>query len=391
VQDSASGRTVGARKPGKRNDTVASCETGYCKTEFSLAHVADLFDLQEAIADLREDLLPFAQQNDVLFLGYGIHPVSPPGADLAMNKSRTGVWDKVFGSNRHIPEEKGDDFHLFTINAASHVHVSARQEEAVPAVNVLNGFAAAQIALTAHSSIWRGRIDPEYRCVAEKFWDWWMPDGNRVGVPEKCFEDLRDYVRTVARLRPVFVRRQGRPVVLRDYESFARYFGRERALGKDLQGREVQVRPRKEDLELHNTCYWYNARISRHYTVENRVNDQQPPEELPCIAALTLGLMSALPEADREVSRYRWSDLRQARDSACRHGLEGRVGDMPLSRLAGRMLDLAEHGLRGRGLGEEAFLEPLKQRLSWGVCPAQEADEVFRNRGIEAFLEQRRL
>ncbi len=391
VEDTATGRIVGARKPGERNHTVASCETGYCKTEFSLAHVANLFDLREAIADLRQDLLPFAEGNDVLFLGYGIHPVSPPGADLAMRKSRTGVWDKVFGSNRHIPEEKGDDFHLFTINAASHVHVSAGREEAVPAVTVLNGFAGAQIALTAHSSIWRGRIDPEYRCVAEKFWDWWMPDRNRVGVPKKPFEDLRDYVCTVARLRPVFVRRQGRPVLLRAYKSFAEYFARERAVGEDLQGAEVEVSPRKEDLEMHNTCYWYNARISRHYTVENRVNDQQPPEDLPCIAALTLGLMSALPAAAEEVAAHPWNDLREGRDSACRRGLEGRAGEMPLSRLAGRVLELAERGLRERGLGEEVFLEPLEQRLKRGGCPAREAEEVFREQGIEAFLEQRKL
>ena len=51
--DSLTGKIVGARKPGAQNDTVASCETGYCKTEFSLAHVADLFELEASISALR--------------------------------------------------------------------------------------------------------------------------------------------------------------------------------------------------------------------------------------------------------------------------------------------------------------------------------------------------
>ncbi|MBN1859294.1 hypothetical protein JW848_08830, partial [Candidatus Bipolaricaulota bacterium] len=156
VEDALTGNIVGATKPGEENDTVASCETGFCKTEFSLAHVADLHRLDRSICELREELRPFSERQDVYFLGYGIHPVTPPSKRLLMRKGRTSVWDKVFRSNRHISEEDGDDVHLFTINTASHVHVSVPIKKAVAAVNVLNGFAGAQIALTADSNIWRG-------------------------------------------------------------------------------------------------------------------------------------------------------------------------------------------------------------------------------------------
>jgi len=391
VEDSLSGKIVGASKPGEQNETVASCETGYCKTEFSLAHVGNLFELERAISELREELKPFADRNDVRFLAYGIQPVTPPSKRLLMKKSRTSVWDKVFASNRHIPPEDGDDMHLFTINAASHVHVSVSPEEAVPAVNVLNGFTGAQIALTAHSNVWRGRLDPQFKCVAEKFWDWWMPQSERVGVPARPFKDLEDYVRAVSDFSPVYVKREGVPIVPKGYDSFSEYCVCERARGEDPNGREVFFEPEHEDFDLHCTCYWFNARLSRYYTVENRVNDEQPPHALPCIAALTLGLMEALPEAQEALSAHDWNHLRQSREAACRDALLGKVNGRTLADLARELLDLAELGLRRRGKGEEKFLDRLEARLREKRSPADETEAMFRDGGVAALVEARAL
>ena len=75
IQDPVTGQIAGATSPGPYNDTVASCETGYCKTEFSLAHVGSLFELSAAIAALRRELTSFSRQRDVQFLGYGIQQI----------------------------------------------------------------------------------------------------------------------------------------------------------------------------------------------------------------------------------------------------------------------------------------------------------------------------
>mgnify|MGYP000653871461 CR=1 FL=1 len=390
VDDDASGKVVGATHPGEHNETVASCETGYCKTEFSLAHVGNLFDLEESLEWLRDELTPFALENDVYFLGYGIQPVTPPGEDLLMQDGRSSVWDSVFGSNRYIPPHRGVDFHLFTINSDNHVHVSIdEEEEAIRTVNVLNGFSGAQIAISAHSNIWRGQIDPNYKCITEKFWDWWMEDADRVGVPEKPFENPRDYVETIAQMKPVYVKRDGAPVVLEGHESFREYYTSERTRGQDADGNKVELEPQEEDLDLHNSCYWYNARVSRYYTVENRTNDQQPPGEMVSVAALTLGLVNALGEAEEEIHSYDWSTLRKARQAACRDGAEASVDDILLSDLAGRMVDIARKGLERRGKGEEKFLEPLEQRVNDRRCPADGAAELFNQDGIDGLLEGR--
>jgi len=391
VKDSPSGEVIGARKPGEQNDTVASCETGYCKPEFSLAHVSNLFDLAEELRELREELRPFARRHRVHFLCYGIQPVTPPSERLMMKKTRTSVWDKVFGANRCVPKEDGDDVCLFTVNAATHVHVSISCEEAIPAINALNGFSGAQLALTADSNVWKGSVDPHYKCVSEKLWDMWMPDSNRVGVPEKPFENLKDYVRTITAFRPVYVERDGVPLILKRYKSFASYYRTRPATGIDPEGRGVSVMPEEGDIDLHSTCCWYNARLSRYYTVENRTNDQQPPGELLCVSALTLGLVSALPECGEALRQYQWKDLHNAREEACRWGLKGKVGDRSLIGLSATMLGLARIGLRKRGLGEEQFLHPLERRLDERRCPADEVEDLFSNGGVEYIVAARSL
>ena len=385
--DTPTGALVGARKPGERNDTVASFETGYAKTEFSLAHVANLIDLKRSIDELTKLAHDFASRHEAHFLGYGIHPVSPPSSKLLMKKERTSFWDTVFPSNQVIPPEEGDDVHLFTVNAASHVHVGLRSEEAIKAVNVLNGFAGAQIALMANSPVWKGRADGEHRCVAERIWDWWPPAQGRVGVPEAPFAGVLHYVQCVAKLKPVYVKRDGNPVILQGYDSFAEFYASPRAEGEDLEGERVPLEPDPKDIETHNSCYWYNTRISRYYTVENRVCDQQPPDALIGPAALTLGLVSALNEAWEEVQQWDWNTLRKTRDAACRTGLSAASETSRIPALCKRMLEVAETGLRRRGLGEERFLEPLRERVRLSTCPAIQMEDVFRKGGVEALLD----
>ncbi len=390
--DKTTDRVVGATCEGPQNETLASCETGYCKTEFAMAHVADVLELRDAVADLRDLLRDFSEQEGVYFLGYGIHPKTPPSRRLLMKKGRTAFWGEVFKSNRVIHPDDGDDIHLFTVNASSQVHVDVGEEEAIDAVNVFNGFTGAQVALTADSSVWQGRVDPEFKCVCEMFWDWWMPDGNRVGIPKEPFGDMEDYIHTIARLQPIYVKRDGEPVGVMDYDTFLEYYqAGQRATGRKVDGQPVELEPRSGDIDQHGTFYWYNARISRYYTLENRVNDQQPPDEMLCVPALTAGLLEVVPQAQEVLKEYDWRDLAAARTAACRSGLDASTNGLAIADLAGDLLRLAQQGLEQRGRGEEQFLAPLWQRLEDRRCPADDAADTFRDGGADALVSARRL
>ena len=233
IVDPITNEVVGASKPGEYNDTLASCETGFCKIEFSLAHVGDLHALARQIEALLVELTPFADEHQVSFLGCGIHPISPPSPELVIAKQRTLAWDTLFPEGEIVKDKPRPGLHLFTVNSGSHVHLSVSSaKQAVGATNVLNGFAGAQIALLGNSSVWQGKVDPDYLCVAEKFWDWWMPDEARVGLPSKSFIDIEDYGNAIAKLRPFYVERNQTPILINHYPTFADYYDSSSTVGK---------------------------------------------------------------------------------------------------------------------------------------------------------------
>jgi glutamate--cysteine ligase len=384
VRENPSGRTIGVKLKGERNDTRGGVETGYCKLEFALAHTADLAAAETAFNRLIEVVRPFLDRNGLHLLGYGIHPVELPSERLLARQSRAQVWDAVCRSNREVPPDEGHDLHLFTLNAGSHVHVAVDRREALEALNVLNGFSAALIALTANSPVWRGRLDAR-RSVAGSFWDSWTVEPGRSGMPERPFRDLADYCRTVCRFRPVFVRRQGVPVLVEEPATFSEFL-LSGGTGRTLEGKTLRLRPELSDMGTHSTCYWFDARISRHHTVESRIADQQPPGEQISVGAVVLGLVESAGEAGEEISSQDWSNLRTLRREALGPGLGGCRGEQ-LATLAARMLDLAGRGLARRDKGEERFLEPLRRRLSRRRPPAVGAIELYERSGIESLVD----
>jgi len=386
-KDPLTGKVIGVQQAGERNDTLAGCETGYSKIEFSLAHVADLNALQLQVDALRATLSEFSVLEGVHFLAYGIHPRTPPNKNLLIEQARTAFWENAFRSNQVLSPDEGDDVHLFTVNATNQVHVDIDEEEAIRVLNVLNGFAGAQIALTAHSPIWRGAIDPTYLCVSEILWDWWKPAQGRTGVPEKPFKDLSDYARVLGDLSPVYVKRNGKPLGIMEYPHFHSYYQPcKTQTALNVEKKHVQVTPCPEDIAQHLTFQWFCARISRYQTVENRSNDQQPPEDMTSIAALTLGLVHSSEEALHILEKHSWTRLRELRLVACKDCLTSAEANPDLLDLTEQMLRLAEQGLSKRGLGEEKYLDPLFSRFRARTCPAQRAIHLLQKRGMPELI-----
>lgn len=385
------GRLIGATRAGECNDTVGSSETGYCKTEFSLAHVANLADLEQTLAAVRGDLEAFSEVSGLHFLGCGLHPVTPPSARLKVHKERASVWGDIFRSNECIPESEGDDTDLFTVNAGSHVHVSLPPEHVIEAVNVFNGFASAQLALGGNGSVWRDAADSSHEAAGEAFWDWWVPARGRVGVPAERFVHLDHYAKVVAGMDLLYVRRNGGPLTFPKRPTLSEFLESGHITATTPAGETTEITPEKADLELHNSCYWFNARVSRYFTVENRVNEQQPPEDLLAPAAITTGLAAALPEACEVLKRYEWKDLVRARPQAYRAGLEGEVDGRPISEFAAEMLEVATIGLARRARGEERFLDGWRSRLRHGRTPAKENRDLHRKGGAAAIVKRRSL
>jgi glutamate--cysteine ligase len=383
MTDSHTGECVGATRADDAGTDVLSSATGYAVIELSTAPGPSLDALRRRVRDSLDPVVEFCRERRLLLLGHGIHPVTPPDAELLTSKGRNAFWDDIF--TRRDPEAR---VHLFTATAASQAHVDIHSEEAGDALLAFNGLAPAEIALNANSGVWGREVDDSYKCVHESFWDRWMPEEDRVGMPAARPDSLADYVRHLVGLRPVYVEREGRPIMVPQCRSFEEYGQSEEVIGESPEGESVAVSPAPEDFELHLTFCWHNARVSRYCTLENRVNCQQPMDAMLAVGALTLGLAERLPAARTLVESYDWQDLRAARLDAMRNGLGARVGDEPIERLCGEMLEIARDGLRARGQRGETYLNPLWRRMGQKRCPADVAASHFRREGVEGVLDR---
>lgn len=371
---------VGVTWPRHNRHDIITTETSFCKLEVALAYEDNLFSLSRRLEDVKELLREFGAREGVLFLGLGMQPVSPPSDLLMSGKSRNLFWNKVFGNGR---------VHLFTVSATNQAHIDVTMAESASAVNVFNGLSGAQIALTANSTVRRGKIDQEFCALAEDFWYRWLPGDARVGMTARPFTDWEDYMRHICSFRPVFVVRGGSYLGIYRYDSFAGYVAAGKdARGEDETGNRVPLEPCYADLNRHFTFCWHDARLSEYFTLENRVNCQQPPGEELSVTALSLGLLENLDEAAELVRSYPWETLRQLHDAAVRQGPQAEAEGIPVMELARQMFNLSVLGLKKRDLGEEIFLAPLWHRLERARCPAFKARETMAAGGIPALLEE---
>lgn len=372
---------IGATYPGDPADDLAGTETGYCKMELSLGYKGNLWALEKRIGALAELLEKFRekQENNLYFLCFGIHPVTPPSDQLMTKKQRNLFWNKAFGNQR---------VNLLSITCSNQVHADVAVEEAAAALNVFNGLSPVEIALNANSNIWNGKIDPEYKALSVNFWNRWLPNSPRVGMTPRRFGNLTDYTVFISGFKPVYVRRKGRYYGIGHYASFAEYWAAgKKATGEDEYGERVQLVPQEEDFDLHYTFCWNDARLSGYYTLENRLNCQQPPHRLMVPAAFTLGIMEKLLPAQSLVDSFDWEDLEEARSDAVNNGMQANIAGEEMKELCREVLQLAQKGLEARELGEEKLLIPLWESLDTSTCPADHAREILSKQGLKAFLE----
>lgn len=361
--------------------------TGRCVLEFSVGHEGNLAAMDRHLARLREYALELREQTGAVFLCLGTHPVTLPSPDLMAKKSRHMFWDDVAPPREADPRVRAD-VSLFTTIADNQVHLDIDLENATTAVNVLNALAPVQLALTAGSKVWDGEIDEDHWAVREVYWDWWLGEQARYGIPARRFTDFADYCRAIGELRPVYADREGVPYSLAQYASFLHYLSDERPSGRTVEGDQFDLDPTDADIDLHDRAFWWNARLSRYCTIESRVSCQQPPDALLAPAAFVMGIVEELETADNLTSDLPWDTVKDLRSAAIRQGLGAFAAGTEHAGLPARVLDLAEAGLRRRALGEEEYLEPLKRRLETGRVPADESAEVFADSGVRGLIDQ---
>lgn len=171
------------------------------------------------------------------------------------------------------------------------------------------------------------------------------------------------------------------------------YFNSESVTGEYWDGNGYKTytfTPRLEDLAYLRSYKFVD--LTFRGTVELRSACMQPVSEIMTVPAFDLGCKESMDELETLLHQsklyqqgYSPSELREL---FVRRGLPGFVDRDKLRHLLEQVVELAEQGLKKRGLGEEHMLAPLKERARRLSSPALEL-VVGLNRGhsIEEFIE----
>lgn len=381
-------RTVSTYFAGYQTETITT-DLGYCTLEIIIPPYESLFQIQNSLDGLLNFLTPFFLKEGCLILGYGIQPLTPPSQQLLTPKSRYKGLEKIWESHRHVPKRRGKDAHLLTISAGNQCHIDVSREEAVLAAQILNYSSGLQIALQANSPIWKGKIEGSSKAIRETIYDYLYPSHvYRHGVAPST-ESWATYLGHLADLPLFFVKRAGELIQLNN-TTFSEFLAQKQGtIGQKINGEQIKVFPQLEDIHDHNSLCYFNARLVPSYgTVEVRMACQQPPGETLVTAALNLGLIENMAEAQYFFKQYPYEIWRNLRQEALKNTFNSKIQNGSILPFLEDLLMLAQTGLQNRAIGEEVFLEPLFERLNVRQSPADKAIVSWQQGGIKAFSQQ---
>ncbi|MEU2359658.1 glutamate-cysteine ligase family protein [Streptomyces noursei] len=411
ARERVTGVTLGVTRPNGAFVDQVDTDTGICTVELSLAPAETIGRAVAGAHAILRDLHRLLDPLGHTVLGAGIQPHTWFDAARKTRKD----WYLLLARRWH--------YHHWFVPIASHqVAVDVAPDEAARAVNVLSGFAGVFTALTAGSPIARGRIQP---WKETRNWVWHERSGKvsaeearytSNGIPPAPYADVGAYLEHFWASRLYFLtdgKTSGCEVLGgRSFRDFL--MSPEPVPARRVDGERIMIAPDRQMLDRIHQYGWPAAKL--HYGfdartdlddvrtaltrgrlgpyfeehavrcyVENRTSGVAPPGEEGVAAALTLGLVERLDDAEALLHKVAWDDWRALWVRASAHGLAAEDADA-LARIR-ELLELAADGLRARGAGEETFLAPLFTRLDRRETPADRMLAAFRAGGVPRLLD----
>ena len=346
----------------KGPDYSYALEVGLGTIEVNTRPCADLFEIQQLMAEAVSRLVSAAARAGWRVLGYGIQPVTSPQLRIMSPKQR---YLSLFRA-------MGEPWLWYTVTAADQLHVAVSRAEMVQLLNFGNLVTPILIALCANSPIYGGQESP-YCSAREGRMAAIRANEHRHGMLVRPMASLVDFIETVSQSTYLILRAGGD--VVPSSIPFTEYL---REHGADYTA-----------FLFHEHYIWNSARLRAAYgTLEIRPACQQPWAENMVVAALNLGLVEAASAISALIveglGEDYWEKMRLYHQQVVRYGLDA---PQPAPQLLQRALALAEEALAARGRGEERLLSPLWRRVERRHNPAQRARIVFRQDGIRGLLD----
>lgn len=323
------------------------CEDVHCSNAEFSQHIRELIDV--------------AGRFDVAFLGLGIQPFSRVEDIEWLPKRRY----RIMGPYMAKAGALGHRMMKQTATVQANIDYGD-EKDAMAKLRTAMGLAPVIGAAFANSPISDGEPNgfKSYRGHI-----WTRTDKDRCGLLEFCFSPdagFHHYVEYALDVPMYLIARDGDYLDMTDI-PFRRF------LERGHKGHYATM----EDWQLHLTTLFPEARL-KHY-LEFRSADSQSPEFMPALPALIKGLFydaDCLDAAWDLVKGWSFDERMTAYHDSHRHGPAARFRRYSLGDLAKEMIEVAREGLvrqramNSRGEDETIHLEPLRNLVHQGLCPA---------------------
>jgi len=348
---------IGLKGSGPDEGASISLEPGG-QLELSGAPVADLHQTKAEFIRHFNALRPVADRLGLGFAPVGFHPTARRDEMPWMPKSRYAIM------RRYMPKvgKLGLDMMLRTCTVQVNLDFSS-EADMVDKFRVGLMLQPLATALFANSPFEEGYPSG---FLSTRAHIWTDTDNARSGIPAVVFEDgfgFERYVDWALNVPMYFVARDGRLIDLAGKSFRDHMAGKiDPALGPATMG----------DFADHLTTLFPDVRLKRF--LEMRGADAGSPPMMLAQSAFWTGLLydaAMLQSVVAHLRSHSWHEYAALRPLVPKQGLAAKFGRGTLRDLARDAVALSYQGLAARGLGEEAYLEPLFEIAGGGPTQAE--------------------
>ena len=362
-----------------QNDDIFCYDCSYNNIEFAMGREKDLFSIQDRFCEYYTFTKEAFEEHNHTLTGMGINPYreyndfSPiPSERYLMLYNHLKSFKKYDNLPMHFHEFP--EYGMFS--SASQVQLDVYRDDLVKTINVFSKIEPIKALLFSNSVLYGA--DSQKACCRDDLWEYSTHGINphNVGMYDVDFKDLNDLGAYLESLNIYCVMRDDAYI---NFESMnlRDYFKKDIVEGEIYDNgkyRKIEIKPCLDDIQYLRPFKFIN--ITFRGTVEFRSVCTQPIKDSMTVAAFHLGLKDKLNDLEDLINNddviyhkgYTASELRKL--LVCDE-LPSFVDKDGLCKLTKDVVDLADAGLKERGIGEEKFLKPLYLRIKKHTNPGK--------------------
>lgn len=375
---------------------VLSFDCSYSNLELSLGKGENLNEIKSQFDKYYTFINNFLYDYNYTLTGMGINPYYNINHNKPIQNERYRMLYHHLHSYTKY-EDSDVPFHNYpkfgTFTSATQVQIDIFYDDLVNVINTFNRLEPFKSILFANSYF---PEEPDLACSRNMLWERSMQGYNphNIGMFEyelKSIDDLVEYIKSTSIYCTM---RNGKyvnftPVPIDDFLKLdtvhGEYFDGEKYV-------ETDITPSAEDLEHLRTFKFED--LTYRGTIEFRSSCTQPVYDSMCVAAFHVGLLervgelSVLLDSDSSIYSHGYSAAELQRILS-RKELPDFIDRKNLASMLIRILELAESGLKQRGMNEEKFLAALYKRAETLSNPACDMINGLKNgKAIEYYIKK---